>query len=65
MERSVKIGTVAKITSIAGTAGSVIGLAYAFKKQKKFWGYVGFMVLGSLILSGTAYVASSALIKEE
>jgi hypothetical protein len=35
-------------TYILGSAGHIAGLVYAFKKEKKFWGYVGFFFLGGI-----------------
>ncbi len=33
---------------VFSSIGSVAGLGYAFANKKKFWGYVGFMMLGSI-----------------
>ena len=33
---------------VASSIGALAGLGYAFYTKKKFWGYVGFFVLGSL-----------------
>lgn len=38
-----------KYTYILSSVGTVSGLGYAFAKKKKFWGYVGFMFLGSIV----------------
>lgn len=35
-------------TMILGCIGALGGLYYAFKKGKGFWGYAGFLVLGSI-----------------
>lgn len=35
-------------TLILASAGSLVGIYYAFKKGKGFWGYAGFLVLGSI-----------------
>lgn len=35
-------------TLILASAGALGGLYYAFKKGKGFWGYAGFLVLGSI-----------------
>jgi hypothetical protein len=40
--------------AIGSTAGLTVGLIYAFKSKKKFWGYVGYGLLFSLIGSGVA-----------
>ena len=36
-------------TQIASSIGLIAGLGYAFKKNKSFWGYVGFGLLGSIV----------------
>jgi hypothetical protein len=30
--------------------GSILGLVYAFKKNKKFWGKVGYWILGGIVV---------------
>ena len=35
-------------TIIGSSVGTLVGIGYAFSKQKHFWGYVGFMLLGSI-----------------
>lgn len=36
---------------IASTIGGLAGLGFAFHKKKKFWGYVGYFILGSIAFS--------------
>lgn len=36
------------LPSILSSVGFIWGLSYAFSKQKKFWGYVGYSFLGSV-----------------
>ena len=36
-------------TQIASSIGLIAGLGYAFNKNKSFWGYVGFGLLGSIV----------------
>lgn len=36
---------------IAGTIGGIAGLGLAYKEKKKFWGYVGYFILGSVATS--------------
>jgi len=36
-------------SQMLGSIGSLGGLYYAFKKNKGFWGYVGFGLLGSVV----------------
>jgi hypothetical protein len=40
----------------AYTLGGITGLAYSFAKKKTFWGYVGFMLLGSIVVGGLSTV---------
>lgn len=40
------------------TIGGIAGLVYAFKGKKGFWGYVGFMLLGSIVIGGTVALAT-------
>lgn len=38
-----------------GAVGTLAGFAFAYKKGKKFWGYVGFGFLGGVAGSSIAY----------
>jgi len=38
-----------KVVYTIGAIGALVGLGYAFKTKKGFWGYVGFSLLGSLM----------------
>ena len=42
-------------------AGSVGGLVYAFKKNKSFWGKVGFWILGGLIVGVPTSVVANVI----
>ena len=42
-------------TLIGSGIGFTAGAYFAYKKGKKFWGYVGFMLIGSLV--GSALTA--------
>jgi uncharacterized membrane protein YfcA len=35
-------------TMVLSSVGALAGLYFAFKKQKGFWGYAGYFVLGSI-----------------
>jgi uncharacterized membrane protein YfcA len=35
-------------TMVLSSVGALAGLYFAFKKNKKFWGYAGYFVLGSI-----------------
>ena len=39
---------------VAGMVGGLAGLGFAYHKKKKFWGYVGYFVLGSIV-AGLTY----------
>lgn len=42
-------GKIMNITQISSSIGFIAGLGYAFKKNKSFWGYVGYGLLGSIV----------------
>ena len=52
-----------KYVAAAAVAGNVIGLVYAFKKNSGFLGYIGYMLLGGLVLGGSAKVTEILLKK--
>lgn len=52
------------ITGYASSAGFLGGLVYSFMKGKKFWGYVGFSLLGSLAFGTAANLIARPLIKK-
>lgn len=54
---------ITNITQIASSAGLLAGLGYAFKKNKGFWGYVGYSILGSISFGLASNVTSKILIK--
>jgi len=43
------------LQSLLGTLGSATGLWIAYKGKKKFWGYVGHMLLFGIIGSGAGF----------
>lgn len=49
------------LTIALSSVGALAGLAYAFKKEKSFWGYVGFFALGSVAGHLIGNVASAAI----
>jgi len=54
---------ITNITQIASSVGLLAGLGYAFKKNKGFWGYVGYSMLGSIAFGLAANITSKILIK--
>ena len=51
--------------AIAGSSlGLIIGLGYAFNKQKGFWAYIGYGLLGSVVLGTAAGLVGSAVNKQ-
>ena len=62
LEKSKKI---MNASYIGGSIGFVGGLTYAFRKQKSFWGYVGYGILFSIIGSTVTGVGAFAIIKDE
>jgi hypothetical protein len=41
--------TLLSLSLSASAAGIITGAVIAYKKEKGFWGYVGFMLLGSIV----------------
>lgn len=41
---------ITNITQISSSIGFIAGLGYAFKQNKGFWGYVGYGLLGSIVI---------------
>ncbi len=52
-----KLARIQMVQVTIGSAGFTAGLVYAFMKKKSFWGYVGFGMLGGLVIGGIAAVA--------
>jgi hypothetical protein len=50
------------ILGLAGL-GMAAGLWYAYKTDKKFWGYVGFGLLGQMAGLGAARILSTIILK--
>ncbi len=65
MTREEKTRKVITIGSAVSSVGMVGGLIYAFKKQKGFWGYVGYGLLFSTIGYTVGALPASILIKED
>ena len=53
------------VTSIGSSIGFLGGLLYAFKGKKKFWGYVGYSILGSLIAGTATGIGARVIIKKD
>ena len=53
-----------KATVILSSLGALAGLAYAFKQEKKFWGYVGFFILGSVAGSLVGTIVDNTLLNK-
>lgn len=67
MHYSIKYKKMDKKTQlITGMAalGFAAGIYYAYKNDKKFWGYVGFALLGQIAGMATGNIVSSLMIKE-
>ena len=54
---------ITNITQIASSVGLLAGLVYSFKKNKGFWGYVGYSLLGSISFGIAANVTSKIIVK--
>lgn len=40
------------VRTAGSSAGLIAGLVFAYKKGSHFWGYVGFALLGTLVIGG-------------
>lgn len=60
---AVSYDKITNITQIASSVGLLAGLGYAFKKNKGFWGYVGYSLLGSISFGLAANITSKIVIK--
>lgn len=61
MEKKFDQTQAATIIGAASSAGLVLGLVYAFRTKRKFWGYVGFGLLGSIIVGSAVGVPVSLM----
>jgi hypothetical protein len=50
---------ISKLNIGLSSAGALAGLYYAFHTKRKFWGYVGFFILGSVAGTLTAKAIES------
>lgn len=57
-EQRKKLVQIYAIRSVASTVGAIGGAYMAYKKEKGFWGYVGFMLLGSIVVGGLVGIAT-------
>lgn len=57
-EQRKKLVQIYAIRSVASTVGAIGGAYLAYKKEKGFWGYVGFMLLGSIVVGGAVSIAT-------
>ena len=53
------------IVSVLSGVGMLGGLFYAFKSKRKFWGYIGFAVLGSISGSIVGGIISQVVPKKK
>ena len=65
MTKEEKTKKIATISSAMGTLGMVGGLYFAYTRQNKFWGYVGWALLFSFGASAISGAVSSLAIKED
>jgi hypothetical protein len=58
----------AKIRNIAGigsTIGMIAGLVTAFNGRKQFWTYVGYAIVGSIVIGASSGLIARAVIKKD
>jgi hypothetical protein len=60
------MGSTKQANLIVGLAslGFAAGIWYAYKHDKKFWGYVGFALLGNIAGMATGQILSSVIFKQ-
>ncbi len=46
------------INIFAGSVGTLAGIGIAYHKKSKFWGYVGYMLLGSIVAGSIGAIAT-------
>ncbi len=46
------------INIFAGSVGTLAGIGFAYHKKSKFWGYVGYMFLGSIVFGTIGAIAT-------
>lgn len=56
-EQRKKLRTLVTIAYAGGTIGLIVGLIIAYKRKTGFWGYVGFGLLGSILIGGVTKLA--------
>ncbi|MFA6571875.1 MAG: hypothetical protein WCT77_11645 [Bacteroidota bacterium] len=54
-----------KATYIGSGIGTIAGAYYAFHTEKSFWGYVGFILLGSIVGSTVGGIMDNTLFKNK
>lgn len=57
VEQQKKLNTLVTIAYAGGILGLIVGLIFAYKRKSGFWGYVGFGILGSVIIGGITKLA--------
>jgi hypothetical protein len=53
-----RFNNIMMIRSTGGVAGNIAGAYFAYKKNLGFWGYVGHILLGGLVIGGLTYIAT-------
>jgi hypothetical protein len=56
-EQRKKLRTLYAIAYAGATIGLIVGLIVAYKRKTGFWGYVGFGILGSIVIGGVTKLA--------
>ena len=56
-EQRKKLRTLVTIAYAGATIWLIVGLIIAYKRKTGFWGYVGFGLLGSIVIGGVTKLA--------
>lgn len=57
VEQQKKLNTLVTIAYAGGIVGLIAGLIFAYKRKSGFWGYVGFGILGSVLIGAVTRLA--------
>ncbi len=57
VEQRKRLNTMISIRYAGGTIGLIAGLIIAYKRKTGFWGYLGFALLGSIVIGGITTLA--------
>ncbi len=57
-EKAKLLRNIYAINIFAGSVGTLAGIGFAYKKGSKFWGYVGYILLGGIVFGTIGAIAT-------